>query len=140
MLANRARPRASGAAVMSFALAAALVTAAACVLQTHLVQSSFITLHFVAFTAKRLLIPFGLCLQRARHVSPWGRCQRQRGFSLRSTTPDSLPHITTNSTRIQHKVYSTAFRFIPSSFTRQVCSPPAAIVVLAGPVFTISSE
>ena len=40
-------------------------------------------------------------------------------------------HITTIFTRFFRNVHFTSFRFITSFFSRQACSPPAAIVVLA---------
>lgn len=40
-------------------------------------------------------------------------------------------HITTNSIHFKRSTHYATFRFIQSSFTRQVCSPPAALVVLA---------
>jgi hypothetical protein len=64
-------------------------------------------------------------------------CQPTRSFRLghvlnaRSELNGGVSHMTSNCIHFQRKVHSAPFRFIPSSFTQQACSPPAALVVLA---------
>ena len=72
---------------------------------SRFIQSSFITLHYDAFTF---------------------RCARS--LRLGHKLSHESAHITTNFIHFFRKVHSTSFRFIPSSFTQQAAVHPLPLL------------